>query len=140
MSQNDAPPTKSNINSEDSSSLTRDVTVYENLAQNLIKITEDKLENILLKHLKNIEDKKAWMTPFGIFLTLILIPITTEKFKDALSINASVWEAACYMGIIISLGWTLYSAYKAYSCKGNAIEDLINKIKKSGDTSHDKKE
>ena len=140
MSPNDASPHESNISSEDSSKLIKNVKIYDNLDQNLIRITEDKLENILLKSLKNIENKKAWVTPSGVFLTLILIPITTERFKDALSISASVWEAACYIGLIISFGWTIYSARKAYSCKGNDLEDLINKIKKSGDTSHNKKE
>ena len=140
MSQDNDPSNKGNISAaEDSSQLIKNVTVYDNLDQNLIRITEDKLENILLKHLKNIQDEKAWITPFGVLLTLIFIPITTEKFKDSLSIDASVWGAACYIGIVISLVWTLYSVYRAYSCKGNNLEGLINKIKKSGNSTHDKK-
>ena len=112
------------------SKLLEGAIVNQNLQQNVIVTTEDKLENNLLKYLKNIEDRKAWSTPFGVFLTLIFIPITTEKFRDIFFISASVWEAACYLGIIASFVMTLRSSIKSYFCKDN-LENLINKIKNS---------
>jgi hypothetical protein len=81
MNQNDDPPNKININSEDSTNLIKNVTVYDNLDQNLITITEDRLENILLKYLQNIGDKKGWHAPLGIFLSLILTISTTENLR-----------------------------------------------------------
>jgi hypothetical protein len=73
---------------------------YKNVHQNFITITEDKMKLILIKYLNEIEDKKLWMAPFGIFITLLLIPLTTEKFKDAFSTAAN----AFFIKEIISSG------------------------------------
>ena len=43
-----------------------------NTKSDLIEITEDKLENILLKHLSKLEMQKRWLLPFSILLSVSL--------------------------------------------------------------------
>lgn len=38
-------------------------TIHGNLTQNLIQITEDKLNLILHQHISQIETKNSWQTP-----------------------------------------------------------------------------
>ncbi len=104
---------------------------YKNVDQNFITITEDKMNLILIKHLNEIEDKKLWIAPLGIFITLLLIPLTTEKFKDAFSISASVWQAACYIAMVIFFIWFIILGLKSWAARKTTIESVINKLKQN---------
>ena len=67
-----------------------------NIKSDLIEITHDKLENILLKYLKNLNKTKAWSTPLSIFIT-VLITRTTTDFKNALGLEKQVWDAIFFI-------------------------------------------
>ena len=57
-----------------------------NVKSDLIEITHDKLENILLKHLKNLDIRNSWITPASIFLTVLIVRLTAT-FNDSFGIN-----------------------------------------------------
>lgn len=99
-----------------------------NVKSDLIEITEDKLENILLKHLNKLNTNQMWITPLSLFITIILV-IITATFSTKIGIDKSVWEAIFYISAIITFIWSIISGLKALNNKDTSIECLINKIK-----------
>ncbi|PIQ42619.1 MAG: hypothetical protein COV52_02350 [Gammaproteobacteria bacterium CG11_big_fil_rev_8_21_14_0_20_46_22] len=105
------------------------VTYYENLDQKVITITEDKLKLILIGSFKKLEDKKTWITPFGIFIAILLVFLTTENFRNFLSIPAPAWQAACYIALVVFFCWMLWSVVKVFLNWKVSIASVINEIK-----------
>lgn len=99
--------------------------VHSNLHQEVIQITEDKLRLVLSDHLAVIEQKKSWIAPLGIFLTLILVFVTAEFKKFYFS--PSTWEAFFLMATLLTLLWLCKSAYIALNAK--TIDDVVSCIK-----------
>ncbi|MCD8440634.1 hypothetical protein [Tenacibaculum finnmarkense] len=102
-----------------------------NVKSDLIEITHDKLENILLKHLKSLDIRNSWITPASIFLT-VLIARLTSTFNDSLGIPKDVWNAFFLIVMIGSGIWLIWKIVEIISCwKKSSVEYLINSIKAS---------
>ncbi len=101
-------------------------TVYNNLTQEIIQITVDKLKLVLTEHLKNLENKNNWVTPLSILLTLLLVFATTN-FKEALTIKSYTWEAFFLMASLLTFLWLCYAIYKAF--KSKSIKDIVECLK-----------
>lgn len=103
--------------------------VRSNIKSDFIEITEDKLENILLKHLDKLTKVNSWITPLSLFITIFTVLLTVE-FRNFANIDKSVWEAVfiiCFLGTFI---WTIVSSIQAIKCSKKAsIEYLIKEIK-----------
>jgi hypothetical protein len=101
--------------------------VYQNITQDYVIITKDKLELVLLKTEKCLSKKNAWMTPLGLFVSCLLA-ILSANFKDFI-FPANVWHALFIMTTCICFCWFCYTAYVSFrnKKKGN-IDDIINKI------------
>ncbi|MFA5360193.1 MAG: hypothetical protein WC349_04535 [Patescibacteria group bacterium] len=65
--------------------------VTSNLREIIIISTEDKIELCLIKYLKDLEEKKSWIAPVGLLLTIILTFLTTE-FKTW-GFSKEIWQA-----------------------------------------------
>jgi hypothetical protein len=61
----------------------------------------------------------------------LLIPLTTEKFKNAFSISASVWQAACYIAMVMFFIWFIKSGYKSWVSRKTTIDSVIEELKQS---------
>lgn len=103
---------------------------HENIKFNQIIISDDKLENILLKHLRGLENNKAWLTPLGLFISLILT-LTTAKFESKVfGLQPSTWEAIFVISSVISCIWLVITSFQAFSNKKEyTIDKLIKRIK-----------
>ena len=66
--------------------------IYKNVRQEFVVTTSDKLKLNLIEYQKAIGARKDWLTPFGVFLSLLLT-ITTAEFKDTLNIGKETWKA-----------------------------------------------
>ena len=100
-----------------------------NTQSDLIEITEDKLENILIKFLKEYKKTLEWTTPLGLFLSFLLTCLTAD-FKDFLNIPKETWCAMLYILMVMSLVWSVYSIFTAiYYRKTTGVTYLLNKIK-----------
>lgn len=100
-----------------------------NTKSDLIEITHDKLENILLKHLEFVSIKNSWISPLSIFVTILLTTLTA-KFQTFIGIEKEVWNALFLFGLVGSFIWLLVSLIRIYIHRGKAqIEYVINKIK-----------
>ncbi|MBA4320443.1 MAG: hypothetical protein C0412_18755 [Flavobacterium sp.] len=100
-----------------------------NVKSDLIEITHDKMENILLKHLKNISLMKSWLTPLSLFITLLITRLTAT-FNDFLQIKAPVWDALFLLSMITSTIWLLVILVNIFRCRNKAtIDYLMREIK-----------
>lgn len=101
--------------------------VYNNTTQNIIRITEDKLEKILMNHSSNVKKKSDWKAPLGIVVSIVLALIST-RFQDAFYLEAAVWKAIFIISLIISVGWL---GCKIYYCMriDSSLKTLMDKIK-----------
>lgn len=104
-----------------------------NVKSDLIEITHDKLENILLKHLKNVTILNSWITPLSLFLTLLVARLTAT-FNEFMGIKAEVWDAIFLLGLITSVIWFIISIIKIIKLyKKASIEHLLSLIKDATD-------
>ncbi|MGP5546973.1 hypothetical protein [Psychrobacter alimentarius] len=105
-----------------------------NIKSDLIEITEDKLENILLKHIKKVGTRKGWLAPLGIFISVILANISAS-FSTKFGISANTWEATFILANLGSGLWLLTSLVAMWlNWKESSTEFLICKIKDSDET------
>ncbi len=100
--------------------------VHDNLSQEVILTTEDKVNLCLLKYLKQMEKKRGWMAPAGVLITII-ITLVTSDFKDV-GLEASVWSALFIIAGILSFIWLVFSIFDAL--KSKSIEDVVTELKK----------
>ncbi|OGH05861.1 MAG: hypothetical protein A2W22_05405 [Candidatus Levybacteria bacterium RBG_16_35_11] len=111
-------------------SLTRKIiTVSEvnlNLSQGIIITTENKVRICLSDHLKRMEKKKGWLAPFGIFVTVIVV-LLTSTFKDV-GLDSATWHAIFIIAGLISFGWLLLSIREAL--QSEKVDDIVNELKK----------
>lgn len=100
-----------------------------NTKSDLIEITHDKLENILLKHLEFVSIKNSWVSPLSVFVTILLTKLTAS-FKKFIEIEKEVWEALFLFGLAGSFIWLVIVLIRMY-CHRNVtnIDYVINKIK-----------
>lgn len=103
--------------------------VRTNTKSDLIEITEDKLENILLKYLNRLGKSKGWLTPLSLFVTIIIVLLTAE-FKSYFGLEKEVWKAIFVISLIGTFIWLLKSTLQAIRCtKNSSISFLIGEIK-----------
>ena len=99
-----------------------------NVKSDLIEITHDKLENILLKHLHRLKYRREWVAPLSIFITL-LVAILTVTFND-FGLKAEEWKFIFILCGIIAFCWFIYSILLLIIYwNSTTIDSLINKIK-----------
>ncbi len=104
-----------------------------NVKSDLIEITEDKLENILLKHLHRLGVRKSWITPLSLLVTIILANLSAT-FGDKFGIKGSVWEAFFLLVTIGSSIWLVVSIILIIiNWKESSLTNLIAIIKNAKD-------
>lgn len=118
------PPKKGTFTGKKNLNIT---DVHSSLNAEVIEITVDRLKLILNKHAASIEQKKSWIAPLGIGLT-ILLALTAGDFKSDI-LPADTWLALFIFGGALTVAWLVYTGVRAFRSK--SIEDLIEEIKKS---------
>jgi hypothetical protein len=103
--------------------------IHENTSQEVIRITVDRLRLVLVEHKDGFERKKEWHTPLGMFVTLILVFITSS-FKSALGFTADTWAAVFLILLAVSAAWLIRSAIVAY--RSPSMDEIVSKMKKRG--------
>lgn len=104
-----------------------------NVKSDLIEITEDKLENILLKHLQRLGLRKSWITPLSLLVTIILANLSAT-FGDKFGIKGNVWEAFFLLVAIVSGIWLVVTIIRMItSWKESSLANLIAIIKNAKD-------
>lgn len=100
-----------------------------NVKTDLIEITGDKLEVILLKHESNLGKRTAWITPLSLFVS-VLLTLLTATFNDMFGLLASEWKALFVISGALSIAWLGISLIRLYTCwRDCSIGNLIAIIK-----------
>lgn len=110
------------------SQLAQNIRVHFNLDQDAIFTTEDKVRLVLLTRLSILEQRKSWIAPAGITIT-ILTSFVTTNFKEFL-LPASTWEAIFLLSGVASFVWLLVALKQAYSAP--SVDDIVSELKTSG--------
>lgn len=101
--------------------------VKSNLGEIIIVTTEDKIKLCLVEFLGKVASKREWLSPLGIFLTIILTFITAD-FKDWL-VSKDTWRAIFIIAAVINFLWLIKTLKNIFiSC---TVEDIMYKIKES---------
>lgn len=120
---------KNNKAIDSSSDLNRNITIYTNTDDGLIRIMETKLENILLKHKKAIESGSDWKTPLGLFIAITAFFGVGDFSRDFLGFPKAYWGAGFVIILIVSIIWFLRSIYYTWKNRNENIVSLLIKIK-----------
>lgn len=100
-----------------------------NIKSDYIEITEDKLENILMKHLNTLGIHKAWITPLSLLIT-VLVASMTATFSKTFGIEGPEWKALFHIATLASAGWLLIVLLRWCCCRKTCtLEHLISIIK-----------
>jgi len=127
MSEEKASSPRTSFDIKTVSDLVQISEVHLNLRQEVIITTEDKLRLCLSKHLAEMESRRAWIAPLGVFLT-ILAALITAKFQDV-GLEAATWKAVFVIGDFLALMWLILAVVKAL--RSRSVEDLVATIKMS---------
>lgn len=102
--------------------------VHDNISQEVITITADKLELALLNHMECLAKRDAWQMPLSLIVGVVVV-FCSSNFKLAFGITPDTWAAlfiffgaACVFWLVRSL----FNLRKAVSVKA-LIEIIKNK-------------
>lgn len=101
--------------------------VIDNTSANLIKITEDRLNVILLKNVPKLRKPQEIINPVALLLSL-LAAIVTADFKEVLGLTAESWKAIFVVAFIISIFYLLYCLYNLIFNR-SSIDSILKEIK-----------
>lgn len=100
-------------------------SVHVNVAQPIIVTTEDKVHRCLMAHVSTIENRKAWIAPLGLLVTVGAVLVTCN-FRDFI-LPANVWHA---MFALTALGSVVWLAKALFALrKSHSVEDVIKELK-----------
>jgi hypothetical protein len=103
---------------------------YSNVSTDFIRITHDKLENILLKSYQKHLLRYAWFNPLSILLALGLSIATSDFKPTAFGLDAATWRAFFMFIFTAACIWLVWSLILlARNWKESSIESLIKRIK-----------
>ena len=116
-------------------STTKFVTdTVENVGSTQITITEDKLRNILLKHVPMIRKSRDWI---GAFFTTagLSASIYACNFTEKLGLSGDMWKGIFLVLIVVSSILLLYSCFNTLR-KNTNEEKIIKDIKNVEGNAH----
>lgn len=100
--------------------------VVYNVSQEYITTTGDKIRLCMHAHIDHLGKRRAWTTPLGIFLT-ILVTFATTTFKDAILLPAQTWQAIFIIACALSVLWLIQSLIQMP--KAETEEDIVKALK-----------
>jgi hypothetical protein len=103
---------------------------FRNTRSDLIEITHDKLENVLLKFYQRHALRMSWFSPLSLGVGVALALSTAEFKAHALGLNGATWNAIFVIALAVSVFWFLANVIRlARNWKETSLDFLIDKIK-----------
>lgn len=102
---------------------------YSNTDISIIRITEDKLVNILTIHVAKMRKSKEWVAALSFSITLFLV-LLTSKFEDKWFFTGEQWYVAftfLFIASVIYLGYTVYNCFK----NNVEVQTIVDDIKQT---------
>lgn len=133
---NDTPPSQNRTRRKGSGILLSEdmiktSIIHQNISQEVIVTTADKIELVLIEHESAIKIKGDWMSPFSILIAVIA-SLAAADFKTFAGINADTWRALFIITAIGSAAWLIITLTKIYKNRGKSdYKAVIDKLKKT---------
>lgn len=99
---------------------------FSNTDVNIIRITEDKLINILTIHVGKLKKSKEWIAALSFSISLLLV-LLTSKFEDKWSLSGEQWQTVfllLFLGSLAYLGYTIYNCFKHNVSVQTIVDDI----------------
>jgi hypothetical protein len=106
-------------------------TMHVNLREHFIVTTEDKVRLCMIKHANSISRRGAWIAPFSLFITILIVLLTAE-FQNKFSVLKATWQAFFILSAIGTLGWSIWAIIRAI-CTSTSVDLIVDTLKQSGD-------
>jgi hypothetical protein len=103
---------------------------HVNLRSDVIEITHDKLENVLLKFYERHTMRSSWFNPLSLGVGVALTLSTADFKAQALGIDGSTWRAIFVIALSASLIWLARNLVRLALCwNETSLKFLIDNIK-----------
>ncbi len=99
---------------------------FSNTDVNIIRITEDKLINILTIHVGKLKKSKEWIAALSFSISLLLV-LLTSTFCSKWGLSGEQWQTIfilLFLGSLIYLGYTIYNSFKHKVTVHSIVEDI----------------
>lgn len=118
---------------------TTNITLHQNIKQDIIAISEDKLRLILKDYEDDLKINRDWQLPLGLAFSTLATLLTTN-FRAFLSIEGPFWKAVFFLTFIVSFGWFLVRIYKKLRKRKMTVDDIVKRAKSIKDENPTKQE
>ena len=98
------------------------------ISVNVITITEDRLENVLIKHVDKLRRSKDYVGAIALSVSLLIVLVTSD-FKNKW-LDAGTWRGFFIFLFIASIGYLGYTLYNLIR-NNDSVEDIMKDIKRS---------
>jgi phosphoglycerol transferase MdoB-like AlkP superfamily enzyme len=108
--------------------LSAQLTIHQNIAQDVIVVSEDKLRLCLQRHEKRLSASGDWITPLGLLLTLLATLISADFKKVVLP--ADTWETVFWVLALISayrVCLAMWTKVKNRNCE--TVDSIVKELK-----------
>jgi hypothetical protein len=102
--------------------------VSTNTAQNLITITEDRLQLRLQEYQDELAKSRDWITPMGLFLT-VCTTLATATFSELWFFSASTIKTLFAAFAVVTGWWTIKSLFKLWQTKPKTLKQFISDLR-----------
>ena len=116
--------------------LVRSSKFTQNVGQDFISTTADKIKLAIAEHDRASRASVQWPASLGLVLSL-LVAIAASDFKNpVLSVPANVVHAAFLFGLLASFVWFVVSAMRAWRYRGQTSgQEFVKRLKRGSDES-----
>ena len=104
----------------------RQSAVHVNLGQQMIIVTEDRLQLYLRDLSDSARRRQEWHAPAGMLITELGV-LVTSSFHDTVGISAQRWQSVFQTLVVLTLIWLLATVVRRRKTSSN--ESVIEKLK-----------
>lgn len=109
--------------------LSKNLTIYQNVDQDIIITTEDKIRLVLISTREILTAQREWWTPLGLLISFVATLVTAD-FIDILGLSKESWKAIFVILTLASIVWLGSALIKLLKNRNqDDLENIIEKIK-----------
>ncbi len=107
--------------------LMKDLVVHQNVRQELVFTTVDKLKLCLIEHRQHLAARWEWVGPFSLLVSLVTT-LVAATFQS-MGLSPDTWKALYIFAAIASFGWTGWSVIRGIAAwRSGGLDALLDKI------------